>query len=193
MLKHTWDWDFFLHNALQWSKFSFLHKLDLLLILSIIVLPHYWGNPFPRSPVVCQEVLISDRWLLCYGFVSSFVTWHSHWLFHLRGMLRLVLLAVLTSIIITITAIVRRNEKEAVKMLINLTIGLFDHWEREQLPKNTFVTCLSIENELLFWLLLVAIENKLGSICTSSCMHIDLTTTNAWPEKKYCRNFGEKN
>lgn len=46
---------------------------------------------------------------------------------HLRGMFRLVLLAVLTSIIITITAIVRRNEKEAVKMLINLTIGLFDH------------------------------------------------------------------
>lgn len=116
----------FIVTYLQWSKFSFLYKLDLLLILSVSVLPHYWGNPFPRLPAACQEELICDRWLLCYGrfiicnlafpLVASFERYVGTC--PISSSLR-------TSIIITITAIVRRNGKEAVKMVINLTIGLF--------------------------------------------------------------------
>lgn len=47
------------------------------------VLPHCWGNPFPRLlslSLSALEQLVSDRdrWLLCY--VYSFVTRHSDWL-----------------------------------------------------------------------------------------------------------------
>lgn len=68
---------------------------EILSLLPISVLPHYWGNPFLRFLSVRPEepVWNCDWWLFCYGFVYSFVPQHSYWSLCLRSLLGLVQVA----------------------------------------------------------------------------------------------------
>lgn len=74
-----WEKDIFFH----WCKCIFFAINETLCSRLTRVLPHCWGNPFPRllslSPSALEQLVSDrDRWLLCY--VYSFVTRHSDWL-----------------------------------------------------------------------------------------------------------------